>query len=734
MDLTLVLTITGVILSILIPLTGFLYKSRKELNNSYSLIWKSSSSLKPKDFLNERPYDEYYFERSIDRFLISAIENKKNALIVGPPLSGKTRAVYNALKNPEIKCDVLAVRSVPMSAFKFPSDLKFWKKKLIFIDDFQNFIEKQDSFPQLFKIAKEKNIPVIVTCHSGKEFTKSRNKLIENNIDIEILFGENIIELNKISVDEGKQIAGNLNLKWDSINFNGTIGSIFMKLSEMQRRYDQCNTIEKTILLSLGELYISGVFQDNCHFKIEWIKKYAEKYELSGKDFEWKGWLKNLEEKEFLQLTNRNYILAEDAYLEYIIKPEAESETSGLIEDVTELFKDNSEVLQMAGERAYDTGLTSINILDYLRLTIIAFQKVLNLKDQLSEQLFIKANKYIGMSYWSLSKVENTKDNCIKSIEHYSNILTGDYIKSDPYEFAVIKNKIGNTLTSLAENENRIENCKAAINSFSEALKVFTLDDYPSEYAQAYSNMGGAYLILSESENKSENLKIATECFEKALKIRTIKDNPKGFAFTKNNIGNTYANLSQIEEHEKNLKLALECYNDILQIYKKEKFPLQYGFTMNNIGNVFSFLADFKDRKENFHKAIGYYEKALEVRTADNAPVQYSSTMFNLGDVYLMLYETENKTEYLRKAIECLKESINIDPVNLSLNRMSGIYFLLGKAYTFLSYHENKKENSDKGMNAFNKALELIPKEETHKMREKIINEIDQIKNKFISN
>lgn len=724
MDLTLILTIVGVILSVLIPLTGFYYKNRKDLKNSYSLIWKSSLSLKPKDFLNERPFDDYYFKRSADELLSGYIQNRKNSIIVGPPLSGKTRTVYNSLKSQKKIVDILSARSVGLSDFQLPFNLRFWRRKIIFIDDFQNFIEKQDNFIQLFKIAKDKNIPVIVTCHSGKEFIKVRNKLIENNTDIEMLFGENIIELNKISVDEGKKIAENLNLKWDSIKFNGTIGSIFMKLSEMQRRYDQCDTIEKTILLSLRELYVAGIFQNNCNFKIEWIKDYSQKYELSGKDFEWKGWLKNLEEKEFLQVINKNSVWAEDAYLEYIIKPEAESSPAELLEDVIEIFKDNVEVLQMAGERAYDTGLTSINISDYLKHSINAFGKILNMNSQQNEQLFIKANKYIGMSYWSLSKVENTKENCLKSFGCYKKILENSGIISNPYEYAAIQNKIGNTLTSLAESENRIENCKAAINSFSEALKVYTINDYPSEYAQVNSNMGGAYLILSISENSAENLKTAKKYFEKALTIRTFKDNPKGFAFTKNNIGNTYANLSQIENSEKNLELALGCYNDILEIYKKDKFPLQYGFTMNNIGNVYSFLADIKDRKKNFLKAIEYYKNALEVRTIDNAPVQFASTISNLGDVYLQLYEEERNSDYLYKAIESLEESNKINP-------RFQTYFILGRAYLINSFREDQKMNFEKSMQAFNKSEEYAKNDDLHSMTEKIVKEIEDLKSKY---
>lgn len=423
MDLTLLLTIIGITLSILIPLTGYYFKKRKELKNYYSLIWKSASKLTPKDFLGERPFEKTYFKRGVDEFLSESLKKQNNALIVGPPLSGKTRAVYNYLKS-QGHLAVLATRSIDMPSFEFPDDYKFHKRKIIFIDDFQNFIEKQDKFSMLFKTAKEKKIPVIATCHSGKEFVKAKNKLIEQNLDIDVIFGNNIYEINKVSVEEAKSFTEQLGVKWDNIKFNGTIGSIFMRLSEMERRYEQCDTIEKTILRILRSLYICGVYEDNCNFKTEWIKKLASGYELYGKDFEWIGWLKNLEDREFIQVAKRDKVWAEDAYLEYIVKPEAEITNREVFEDVIEIFDNDTVALQMAGERAYDTGNASVHILAYMKLAIMAFEKILKLVDaSANPRLFVKANYYCGMSYGSLSKVENTKENCLRSIGYYKSLI-----------------------------------------------------------------------------------------------------------------------------------------------------------------------------------------------------------------------------------------------------------------------------------------------------------------------
>ena len=210
MDLTVLLTILGIIATIAAPAAGYILKLRKEYKNYYSVIWKSSKKLKAKDLLGERPVGDYYYTRNIDSQIFRTLERKRNLLIIAPPLSGKTRAVFNALKQLKNPVHVLVPRSVPMASFQFPKDFIFWKPKRIFIDDLQYYIERQDSFHLLFREAKERGIPIAATCHSGREFKKVKNKMIEQNLDLDIIFGEDIIELEKITAEEGKLVSEKL--------------------------------------------------------------------------------------------------------------------------------------------------------------------------------------------------------------------------------------------------------------------------------------------------------------------------------------------------------------------------------------------------------------------------------------------------------------------------------------------------------------------------------------------
>ncbi len=712
MDLTILLTILGIIATIAAPSAGYILKLRKEYRNYYSVIWKSSKKLKARELLGERPFEEYYYTRSIDNQIQRSLERRRNIIIVGPPLSGKTRSFYNALKQLKTPVHLLVPRSVPVQNFQFPKDFIFWKPQMIFIDDLQYYIERQDSFYLLFREAKERGIPIVATCHSGREYKKVRNKMVEQNLDLDIIFGDDIIEMEKISADEGRLVSEKLGMKWDTVKFNGTIGSIFMRLSEMERRFDNCDNIEKTILRSLRNLYKSGIYEENSIFRLEWIKKAAGLFELEGRDFEWTGWIKNLEDKEFVKIARRNKVWAEDAYLEFVVKPEVELQQTDIFESMTEVFTDNAEVLQMLGERAYDIGIVDTQIGNYMKIAIDAFEKVLILIDKDKQHNeYIKAESYLGQSYWSLSKVQDTLVNCAKSIEYFNEILKTISIETHPVEYARIKNRIGNTYTAFAEVESREENCLIAINAYNEALKVFSKRAYPQEYARAHNNLGGAYLILAEVKDRTANYKKAISSFEEALMVEIIKESPKLYALTKNNIANTYARLSEIEDAESNLKRSIEAYNDVLALQSKEKAPLQYGLTKNNIGNAYSMLAVIKDKKQNLDKAISAFEEALEVRKPEQVPIQYANTMFNLGDAFLVKSELENNAEPLYRAIDAFEESIKIRTENKYPIQFAECKFGLGKAYLSLAGYEDKTENYHKAIASFDDALKIFTEE-----------------------
>jgi tetratricopeptide (TPR) repeat protein len=454
------------------------------------VIWKKSSSLEPKEVLGDRPYYEYYYKRDEDVVISKSLDAKKNVLIVGTPLSGKTRAAYQALKNVKKRYDVLIPRfcDINLETFIFPRHFKFWRKRIVFIDDLHRFVELKN-FEHLFKVAKEKSVTMVATCRSGMECEKVKNIMVKIGMDVERVFGEKV-ELGKVSEEEGEKISKKVGISWKDVRFDGTIGSVFMRLSEMERRFEnECNEVEKTILQAMRELYICGVYKERQVFPIKWIKIATKNDGLEGKDYQWSDWLDKLKSKEFIT-KEKDKVQAEEVHLEYVVKPREEKHALELFAEMVSVFKGVPDALVRLGDRAYDIGIIKLEKKYYMKIAIRAYKEALE----------------------------------VHTFEDFS------------LDYGMTQNNLGTAYQTLAEVEDKSENCKRAIKAYEAALKVKTLEDFPMDYAMTQNNLGNAYGILAGAENKAENCKKAKKASEEALKIFTEKEFPEVYPRVLNNL------------------------------------------------------------------------------------------------------------------------------------------------------------------------------------------------------
>lgn len=98
-----------------------------------------------------------------------------------------------------------------------------------------------------------------------------------------------------------------------------------------------------------------------------------------------------------------------------------------------------------------------------------------------------------------------------------------------PAEYARACINIGSAFGSLAGVENTAENCMKSIVSFQQALRVYTLEDHPVDYAKTHSNMGNAFAILASVEGRDENCIKAFQSFLEAFKVFNQEDYPEIF-------------------------------------------------------------------------------------------------------------------------------------------------------------------------------------------------------------
>jgi hypothetical protein len=440
MDTGIILGIIAILLAIAVPLAAFIYRRRKLVNSIYDVKWKSTAKLKPKEVMGERGspktgFRDYYSEREEDDLILAKIENRDNVLIVGPPLAGKTRAAYQAFKRLSKPQDVIIPRcdDITLETFLVPRNWKLWRPRILFLDDLQTFVEK-NGFERLLRAFLDTDTLIVATCRSGIEYKKIEAKIGGGDIDPAMIFGGPGIELKTITEEEGEKIANAVNISWADVkfNFNSTVGSIFLPLREMEIRFGQCKSEEKTILRAIKLLFDSGIYKAKQFFPLDWIKIACSNKGLEGEDYEWSNWLERLKEKEFVKL-EADGLWVEEVYLEDTVKLEIKQTKLQVLEEMRGVFPNVPEAIFLLGNKAYVFGTVKLEKPEFMKIAIEAYEEALK-------------------------------------------VYTRDRF---PMVYGMTQNNLGTAYRTLAEVKEKTENCKRAIEAYDKALEIYSESEYP---------------------------------------------------------------------------------------------------------------------------------------------------------------------------------------------------------------------------------------------------------------
>ncbi|TET06172.1 MAG: tetratricopeptide repeat protein [Candidatus Atribacteria bacterium] len=534
-----ILGILGIIVTI--GVTIYFYRKSDEyyenlkIRNQYS-VWKKSSKLIPQDIFGNDyyRYNEkiHYHYSKINNQIEEKISKGENILLIGRPLSGKTRAIYENLRKLK-NYKVL----IPKSSINFRNAIapKYRKdKKIIVLDNLHNLIkskdislQKDDALINYISELRKNDINIIASCQSGVEF-----EIVCQKIDITLIVDskENILYMPEYELVEAKKIAEEEFNATVPDTFDKTIGSLILPLQTMQNRYNDLDAYAKNILAAIKMLYIAGIYDKEGLFLVDRVKALYEKLSLNG--FNFQNYLKELIKNEFIEkIIERQKIRARDVYLNYIV----------------------------------DTGLE--NLIDNFNYIIS------NFKDD-SEALFLCARK--AYDFWTVQTIKNRIDFLQISISTYNEALKFFSQKNNPTYYATAQHNIGMAYYDLSGIKDLEFNLKNGINAYYKALKVFTLKDYPQEYAATQNNLGAIFFKYSEIIDKEENLEKAIAAYNEALKVRTLKDYPQDYAQTQHNLGISYYYLAEKKDTETNLNKALISLNKALKVYSPELFPDRY--------------------------------------------------------------------------------------------------------------------------------------------------------------
>ncbi len=626
---------------------------KKQLKALYSFVGESAG-LTPQALMQARPFNQYYYYRQEDKDLEQSLRDKKNIVIVGPALSGKSRAVYEALHKTGSSAAILRHKDIDQEAFKIPRNAE-----VLIIDDLHRFVDCR-GFENVFRAAVGGEKPFIVaTCRSGTDYDKVRSKMA--SVDFDEVF-PSVLSLSRVSTEVGKGIANRAGKEWNDVVFDGTIGSIFMRLSEMERRFSECNAAEKTILRSLRDLYICGMYEENQAFPINWLRIEIDEAGLRIADYELHGLLENLRDKELIAILGRDRIQAEEVYLECIVKPILpDKDLLYVLRERVARYSRMPRAQDKIASHAYATALIDVRKAQYLEVAAAACKDSLRVYSfKHSPMQFAAMQDNLGAVYRGLAEVDEKAENCGKAVAACNEALRVYTFQRFPVDYAIVHNNLGTAYWTLAQVKGKAENCRKAIAAFGEALRVYTFERFPMGYATVRYNIGGTFQTLAEAENKTENCGKAVAACNEALRVYTFDRFPVAYAMVQNNLGGIYWTLAEVEDKAGNCKKAINAYGEALKVRTARRDPIQLAGTKNNLGLAYWTLAEVEDKAGNCKKAINAYGEALRVFSIERFRLNYATVQRNVGDAYSTLSEAEEKAGNIKKAVSAYREALKV--------------------------------------------------------------------------
>lgn len=296
---------------------------RDSKENSIKTFDLSKSELNPIKFMGIR--GKYYNPNLFYNTLIydqikHSIKNEIITFIIGNPLSGKTRIIFDSLKELSSGYIIIPKKDTSFDEYLIPKA----DNRIIYIDDIDDYCRHNSvALNKLLKYAIIKNIKLLITCRSGPEFLIVRNTL-NRFIFSELLQNRfHIPRFDKNSDTMSKFMTEN-DIKTDSImSFDGNLGSLILPLTAMRKRYMELDNMENriptTILKGLKfHFHLKNYEEDKTHYDDSKIRLFCNKYLQDELTFdEWESGKQILlsTDSDMNFLEEEDSLIIEEAYL-----------------------------------------------------------------------------------------------------------------------------------------------------------------------------------------------------------------------------------------------------------------------------------------------------------------------------------------------------------------------------------------------------------------------------------
>lgn len=271
--------------------------------DKYFKVVKPSGELELEDILGHGKRAEInreiYWRRKPDEFLWENIKNNKWVIMIGAPLSGKSRALFEVLKRLDKKT-ILVVREKLIMEEDFALPEAGGGGMVAVFDDIEQILNHsgRENLEAILNKLKDAGVTVAATCRRGSEWRTFESVVApETRERFEKIFINRMTDnqMNSFKTFLSKKTPDGKAPKLDERSFDGSLGSLFMnitakgdlffKLDELTRQHAELPTHERLpreILRASKYFYYTENTEGKAALSMAKIKDYCER-SLLGK-------------------------------------------------------------------------------------------------------------------------------------------------------------------------------------------------------------------------------------------------------------------------------------------------------------------------------------------------------------------------------------------------------------------------------------------------------------------
>ena len=299
----------------------------REEKSKEELIFKKGKEIDPFNLLGARSFpknnfnaDFYYYRKYFDDLLIEKALLGRNIIVTGKPFSGKSRGIYETIKNYLKEKEILIVRE-ENDLSRINNSIANKKHIILIFDDLDQFLSSEKWRKAFLGFSQQRNIQILSTIRT------SQQELAEDTIG-ELFFVFDIIPIPKLTLEEKNQIR--ILVQSRKSDIDDTIGSFFLELGPMKNRFKHHLTLTQKEILRTYKVFQLWRRRNRGNKALinEYIEiRYAKFYEitLAHTPSEWTFDYSRLAYLGFIT-DGIDKIQVEEVYLDKIIFPELNEE------------------------------------------------------------------------------------------------------------------------------------------------------------------------------------------------------------------------------------------------------------------------------------------------------------------------------------------------------------------------------------------------------------------------